>query len=54
MGVSQFVLSTKYYLSDAIRDGICRHPTSMENVRKANKIFRNTTQNEETIWESNE
>jgi len=54
MGVSQFVLSTKYYLGDAIRDGMCGHPASMENVINANKMLRNTTRNEETIWESNE
>jgi hypothetical protein len=54
MGVSQFVLITKYYLGDAIRDAMCGHPVSKENVRNAYKIFRNKTQNEQTIWESNE
>jgi hypothetical protein len=40
MGASQFVLTTKYYLGDAIRDGMCGHPANMENVRNAYKIFR--------------
>jgi len=46
MGVSQFVLSPKYYLGDAIRDGMCGHPASMENVINANKILMNTMQND--------
>jgi pyruvate/2-oxoglutarate dehydrogenase complex dihydrolipoamide dehydrogenase (E3) component len=52
MGVSQFVLSTKYYLGDAIRDGMCGHPASMENVINANKILRNTMQNTSTASKS--